>query len=155
MLVERNVQQVVNADGRLVNYNEVIREFDQRGFSLLTEDEWEYVCGGGTKRIFSEQFDSCLLEDICKEKRYYYDADLEKPNGFGVYIAYDPYMYELVNSPCYAKGGDGGTAAHGGYYILGVLPLSPHYRDEIIKELICSEGDFDCEVYARRVIRIE
>ncbi|GEC90309.1 hypothetical protein [Brevibacillus brevis] len=155
MLVERNVQQVIHADGRLVNFMEVIKEFDQQGFSLLTEDEWEYICGAGTKRIFSEHLDQGLLEDIGMEKRYYYDADLEKPNGFGVYIAYDPYLYELVDSPCYTKGGDGGAAAHGGYYMLGVVPLSPHYRDEGIKELVCSDGNFDCDVYARRVIKIE
>ncbi|MFS0557838.1 hypothetical protein [Brevibacillus sp. 179-C9.3 HS] len=112
-----------NADGRLVNYREIIKEFNQQGFSLLTEDEWEYVCGGGTKRIFNEQLDPCLLEDICKQRRYYTNANLEKPNSFGLYIAYDPYMYELVNSRCYAKGGDGGAATHGGYYKNGIAPM--------------------------------
>lgn len=49
---------------------------------------------------------------------------------------------------------DGGTAAHGGYYILGMLPLAPHYRDEVIHDLICDEGNFDCDVFARRIVRL-
>ncbi|WP_334077950.1 hypothetical protein [Paenibacillus sanfengchensis] len=155
MLVERNIVLMESEDGGLVNYYEVIRGFEQAGFSLPTEDEWEYMCGGGTSRIFGDHIDQELLKDICQDKRYYYTSNLERPNAFGLYIAYDPYICELVLSPIRAKGGDGGGAAHGGYYILGVLPLSPHYKDETFEELMmCGAGDFDCDVYARRVVRL-
>lgn len=155
MLVERNVALIESENGGLVNYYEVIQRFARSGFSLPGEEEWEYLCGGGTSRIFGDHIDRELLADICGGKRYYYTANLEKPNAFGLYIAYDPYICELVDSPIRAKGGDGGGAAHGGYYILGVLPLSPHHRDETFEELMmCDEGDFDCDVYARRIVRL-
>lgn len=153
MLVERNVQRIDPKLDHLANYFEIKTDLERSGFSLPTEEEWEYFCGGGTQRIFSDHVDRKLIEDICKEKRYY--ADLEKPNRFGLYIAYEPYIFELVDSPVISKGGDGGTAAHGGYHILGVLPISPHYRDEVIQELMSSDGDFDCDVHARRIVRIQ
>ncbi|WP_312114756.1 hypothetical protein [Brevibacillus reuszeri] len=153
MLVERNVQTIVSKPGHLANYHEILQDLELHGFSLPTEDEWEYLCGGGTQRIFSEHINEDLIVDICREKQYY--SNLEKPNHFGLYIAYEPYLFELVNSPVISKGGDGGTAAHGGYHILGVLPISPHYRDEVIQELMSSDGDFDCDVSARRIVRLE
>lgn len=155
MLVERKVRNMRSENTNIVNYSEVIEIFKQQGFLILTEDEWEFLCGGTTKRIFSEQFDESFLLEMCSDKRPCWDiASLEKPNKYGLYIAYDPYIYELVNSPCYVKGGDGGGAMHGGYNILGILPLSSHYRDESIKELMYNE-DFDCDVYARRIVKIE
>lgn len=155
MLVERKVLNMRNENTNIVNYSEVIKFFNQQGFSVLTEDEWEFLCGGRSQRIFSDHVDESFLLDMCNDKRPCWDiASLEKPNKYGLYITYDPYIYELVNSPCYVKGGDGGGAMHGGYHILGILSLSPHYRDESIKELMYN-GDFDCDVYARRIVKIE
>ncbi len=154
MLVERNVQKVVNENGELVNYYKVIEDMGKQGFSVLTEDEWEYLCGGGTRRIFSTHIDEKLLEDICNNKKYFYHNNFEKLNQFGLYIAYDPYMYEIVDAPCYVKGGDGGGASHGGYYILGILPISPYYRDEEMIETTRIDGLFEWDVFVRKVLRI-
>lgn len=153
-LVERNVRRLGSWPEETANYEDVKTRLNQAGFALPTEDEWEYWCGQGTPRIFAPSFPEELLEDLCADRRYFWSCpELELPNGFGLRIAYDPYIYELVDAPCIVKGGDGGGASHGGYYILGVLPLSPHYRDESIHDMM-ADGDFDCDVYARRIVRI-
>ncbi|KAH0790965.1 SUMF1/EgtB/PvdOfamily nonheme iron enzyme [Histomonas meleagridis] len=57
-------------------------------YRLMTEDEWEYFYTG-TKREFEP----------------------EVPDY--IYIAKNPYEYEIVESPCGAKGGDGGCCVCG------------------------------------------
>lgn len=149
MLVQRDLQEVVNEGGGHVNYYETIEDVAKQGFSVLTEDEWEYLCGGGTRRIFSSHISDKLSEDIM----YFYKNDFKMHNQFGLYIAYDPYIYEVVDAPCYVKGGDGGGACHGGYNILGILPLSPYYRDDETIESTKADGIFEWDVFVRRVLR--
>ena len=79
--------------------------------------------------------------------------DMEEPNFFGVSIAYDPYMREVVKAEQFTTcGGDGGRSICGGLGIfLGFLPCSPHYKPEVQedKEL---NGDYD---FYRPIIRVE
>ena len=79
--------------------------------------------------------------------------DMEEPNFFGLSIAYDPYMREVVKAEQFTTcGGDGGRSICGGLGIfLGFLPCSPHYKPEVQedKEL---NGDYD---FYRPIIRVE
>lgn len=61
---------------------------------------------------------------------------LEQPNGLGVTIAYDLYKYEIVDSECLVKGGDGGNALCGGEpFIYMMLSLAAYWRDAMAIEL--------------------
>ena len=79
--------------------------------------------------------------------------DMEEPNFFGLSIAYDPYMREIVKAEQFTTcGGDGGCNICGGLGIfLGFLPCSPHCKPEVQedKEL---NGDYD---FYRPIIRVE
>jgi len=110
-------------------------ELHADGFALLTEDQWEYLCGAGQRMLFpfGGRFD--------EEVRYAHlsptgENMLKPPNGLGVTIAYDPYKYEIVDSECLVKGGDGGSALCGGEtFIYMMLPLAAYWRDAMAIEL--------------------
>ncbi len=71
------------------------------------------------------------FEDMDEEDRPY---DMEQPNFFGLSIAYDPYMREVVQADKLTTcGGDGGRSICGGMGpFLGFLPvrrtISQKYR---------------------------
>ncbi|MFR5810541.1 MAG: hypothetical protein ACLUFL_07505, partial [Flavonifractor plautii] len=79
--------------------------------------------------------------------------DMEEPNFFGLSIAYDPYMREVVKAKGFTTcGGDGGRSICGGLGIfLGFLPCSPHCKPEVQEEKELN-GDYD---FYRPIIRIE
>lgn len=110
-------------------------KLQEDGFTLLTEDQWEYLCGAGQRTLFP--FGGRFDEEI----RYAHlsttgENVLEQPNGLGVTIAYDPYKYEIVDSECLVKGGDGGSALCGGEpFIYMMLPLAAYWRDATAIEL--------------------
>ncbi|WP_322906292.1 hypothetical protein [Paenibacillus campi] len=132
-------------------------------FSLLTEDEWEYVYGGGCRTLFpwGDSFDYTLkLRHFHKstdgtehDDRPY---DLELPNAFGLHFTGDPYRYELTvnaDGQDIDKGGDGGNAICGGIGImLGYLPVATYYRNPYQNELDWSERIGYMQY--RRVIRL-
>jgi len=107
-------------------------------FSLPTEDEWEYLCGGGSRTLFrwGNQFDytmrlryfKYLVEDNLPEDAPY---TLQEPNQFGLLIAHNPYKMEVVeNSEHFLKGGDGGGYICGGTgMVLGYLPTATYFRN--------------------------
>ena len=138
------------------DYDTLLAGLEQQGFSLPTADEWAYLCGGGCRTLFPwgdgmdysmhlHHFES--PED--KDKPF----DMEGPNFFGLSIAYDPYMREVVKAEQFTTcGGDGGRSICGGLGIfLGFLPCSPHCKPEVQenKEL---NGDYD---FYRPMIRVE
>lgn len=143
-----------------ISYDEFINDIIESGFRIPTEDEWEYLCGGGARTLFrwGDSFDYDMhlyhFEEITPNKTEY---DLEKANQFGISIGYDPYKYEvLMDSKQFLKGGDGGCNICGGLgLVLGYLPVSTYYRDINTFELDYEEdldGDF---TFYRRIIRLE
>ena len=139
-----------------MDYSSLLNQLEQQGLSLPTADEWAYLCGGGCRTLFPwgdgmdysmhlHHFESPEDED----KQY----DMEEPNFFGMSIAYDPYMREVVKAERFTTcGGDGGCSICGGLGIfLGYLPCSPHCKPEVQedKEL---NGDYD---FYRPIIRVE
>ena len=139
-----------------MRYDSLLDQLEQQGLSLPTADEWAYLCGGGCRTLFPwgdgmdysmhlHHFDSREEED----KPY----DMEEPNFFGLSIAYDPYMREVVKAEGFTTcGGDGGCNICGGLGIfLGYLPCSPHCRPEAQEDRELN-GDYD---FYRPIIRVE
>lgn len=140
-----------------LSYTELMQMLARQGLSLPTNDEWEYLCGGGCRTLFpwGDSFDYDMhlyhFEERGDERPY----TMEEANFFGLSIAYDPYKRELVQAeaPTF-KGGDGGCNICGGLGpVLGYLPCSPYYQsyqseDEADMAL---DGDFD---FIRPIIRL-
>ena len=138
------------------DYDTLLAGLEQQGFSLPTADEWAYLCGGGCRTLFpwGDGMDYSMhlhhFESLEDEDKPF---DMEGPNFFGLSIAYDPYMREVVKAEQFTTcGGDGGRSICGGLGIfLGFLPCSPHCKPEVQedKEL---NGDYD---FYRPMIRVE
>ena len=139
------------------DYEELLDRLEQQGLSLPTADEWAYLCGGGCRTLFpwGDGLDYSMrlhhFEDM--EEAGDRPYDMEEPNFFGLSIAYDPYMREVVKAARFTTcGGDGGCNICGGLGpFLGYLPCSPHCKPEVQedKEL---NGDYD---FYRPIIRVE
>ena len=140
-----------------VDYLDFQNRLQKQGFSLPTTDEWAYLCGGGCRTLFpwGDGLDYSMrlhwFEDMDEDENRPYD--MEEPNFFGLSIAYDPYMREVVQADRLTTcGGDGGCNICGGLGpFLGFLPCSPHCKPEVQedKEL---NGDYD---FYRPIIRVE
>ena len=138
------------------DYDELLAGLEKQGLSLPTADEWAYLCGGGCRTLFpwGDGMDySMHLHHFESPEDEDKPFDMEEPNFFGLSIAYDPYMREVVKAEQFTIcGGDGGRSICGGLGIfLGFLPCSPHYKPEVQedKEL---NGDYD---FYRPIIRVE
>ena len=140
-----------------MDYDALLNQLEQQGLSLPTADEWAYLCGGGCRTLFpwGDGLDYSMrlhhFEDM--EEAGDRPYDMEQPNFFGLAIAYDPYMREVVKAEQFTTcGGDGGCNICGGMGpLLGYLPCSPHCKPEVQedKEL---NGDYD---FYRPIIRVE
>lgn len=166
-------------DGPLLAYDicktthhEVVERLGSEGFRLPTSDEWEYLCGAGTRNLFrwggifptdrypgdklADEKIVNLLQDWEPGDRYWEPEDWEwdfhrRPNAWGLRIARDPYQLEIVSEPKVLRGGDGGEAVCGGEdYYWGWLPLANSYFRE--------SADLEQNVtlkLARRVVTID
>ncbi|MBV8253371.1 MAG: SUMF1/EgtB/PvdO family nonheme iron enzyme [Chitinophaga sp.] len=140
---------------------ELVAEVTASGFRLPTEDEWEYLCGGGSRTIhpWGNKF-------LTGEKHHHFSADhdkkesffLDHPNHFGLTIANDPYKFEvMMDSEWFLKAGDGGCNICGGSPMeMGYLPVSSYYREPYIFE---PDMNYEEEItgdytFIRRIIRL-
>lgn len=139
-----------------MDYSSLLNQLEQQGLSLPTADEWAYLCGGGCRTLFpwGDGLDYSMhlhhFEDPEAVDKPY---DMEEPNFFGLSIAYDPYMREIVKADAFTTcGGDGGCNICGGLGpFLGFLPCSPHCKPEV-QEDNALNGNYD---FCRPVIRVE
>lgn len=140
-----------------VDYLDFQNRLQKQGFSLPTADEWAYLCGGECRTLFpwGDGLDYSMrlrwFEDMDKDENRPYD--MEEPNFFGLSIAYDPYMREVVQADRLTTcGGDGGCNICGGLGpFLGFLPCSPHCKPEVQEDNELN-GDYD---FYRPIIRLE
>ena len=138
------------------DYDALLAMLENRGFSLPTADEWAYLCGGGCRTLFpwGDGLDYSMrlhwFENMDEDENRPYD--MEEPNFFGLSIAYDPYMREVVNADRLTTcGGDGGCNLCGGLGpFLGFLPCSPHCKPEV-QEDNALNGNYD---FYRPIVRI-
>ena len=139
------------------DYDALLAMLENRGFSLPTADEWAYLCGGGCRTLFpwGDGLDYSMrlhwFEDMDEDENRPYD--MEEPNFFGLSIAYDPYMREVVQADRLTTcGGDGGCNICGGLGpFLGFLPCSPHCKPEVQEDNELN-GDYD---FYRPIIRVK
>lgn len=139
-----------------MTYASLLEQLAEQGFSLPSADEWAYLCGGGCRTLFpwGDGLDYSMhlhhFESPEDEDKPY---DMEEPNFFGLSIAYDPYMREVVEADVFTTcGGDGGRNICGGLGIfLGFLPCSPHYKPEVQEDDELN-GEYD---FYRPIIRVE
>jgi hypothetical protein len=150
-----------------MNYAELLKRMEDDGFRLPTEDEFEYLVGGGKRTLY--RWGEIMLSDVAhrfdipteetpidppegseRDPNYLADA-----NFFGVSICFDPYKAEIVmDSPVRSKGGDGGCAMCGGCGLReAFMPYATYYRD------ICEEMHMDREItgdysVSRRILRL-
>lgn len=137
-------------------YEALLDQLKKQGLSLPTADEWAYLCGGGCRTLFpwGDGMDySMHLHHFESPEDEDKPFDMEEPNFFGVSIAYDPYMREVVKAEQFTTcGGDGGRSICGGLGIfLGFLPCSPHCKPEV-QENDELNGDYD---FYRPIIRVD
>lgn len=140
-----------------VDYLDFQNRLQKQGFSLPTADEWAYLCGGECRTLFpwGDGLDYSMrlrwFEDMDEDENRPYD--MEEPNFFGLSIAYDPYMREVVQADRLTTcGGDGGCNICGGLGpFLGFLPCSPHCKPEVQEDNELN-GDYD---FYRPIIRLE
>ena len=138
------------------DYTAFLAGLERQGLSLPTADEWAYLCGGGCRTLFpwGDGLDySMHLHHFESSEEEDKPFDMEEPNFFGLSIAYDPYMREVVKADQLTTcGGDGGCNICGGLGpFLGFLPCSPHCKPEAQEENELN-GDYD---YYRPIIRVE
>ena len=139
------------------DYDALLAGLEKQGLSLPTADEWAYLCGGGCQTLFpwGDGLDYSMrlrwFEDMDEDENRSYD--MEEPNFFGLSIAYDPYMREVVQADRLTTcGGDGGCNICGGLGpFLGFLPCSPHCKPEVQEDNELN-GDYD---FYRPIIRLE
>lgn len=137
-------------------------------FTILTEDEWEYVYGGGVRTLFpwGDHFDYTMnvkhfgnlnqAEHNLSDKDSALPYDLEQPNGFGICFLGDPYEAELTitaDGEVIDKGSDGGSGICGGVgTLLGYLPVATYYRNPYQDQLEWNERI--SSMHYRRIIRL-
>ena len=94
------------------DYSKLKEDLQKQGFALPTADEWAYLCGGGCRTLYpwGDSFDyNMKLYHFASEKRIRNKKpyDMEKPNFFGLSIAYDPYKNEVMEAAKVSfRGGD-------------------------------------------------
>ena len=138
------------------DYGTLLDQLEKQGLSLPTADEWAYLCGGGCRTLFpwGDGLDHNMkLHHFENGEDQGKPYDTEKPNFFGLSIAYDPYKRELVDGKTLTTcGGDGGCNICGGMGpLLGYLPCSPHCKPEV-REGNEIDNDYD---FFRPVIRVQ
>ncbi len=140
-----------------MDYSDFRSQLQKQGLSLPTADEWAYLCGGGCRTLFpwGDGLDYSMrlrwFENMEEDDNRPYD--MAEPNFFGLSIAYDPYMREVVQADKFTTcGGDGGCNICGGLGpFLGFLPCSPHCKPDVQEDNELN-GDYD---FYRPIIRVK
>ena len=152
---------IVEVDSRYLDEDapsleQAVLSLKQGLFTLPTEDEWEYLCNGGTRTLFrwgdtlSDVMTEIFQVGAVGETRE--NTILEQPNMLGLFIAYDSYKNEIIDNTSYTKGGDGGCSLCGGDGAIYVLPCyTAFYRHPVNEHCPGLLKNYFCY---RRIIRL-
>lgn len=100
-------------------HEELQKRLAKKGFDLLTEDEWEFAAGAGTRRLF--RWGNELDFSASSERKQL----AGKANMFGLHFATDLARYEVTDNPAHLKMGPASPKAP---LIKQRLPLSTYYQ---------------------------
>lgn len=108
---------------RTCSYNELNQAIKSAGFELLSENQWEFAVGAGTRRLFRWGNELMIPENVLGKKIQWKIAGA---NMFGLVIDSTQKRVELTKDPLILKlGGQKNDSEH---LIEKMLPLSTYYR---------------------------
>ena len=143
-----------------IGYHEFLERVRSSAFDVPTADEWEYLCGGGSRTLWrwGDSFDYGMEVPHFRVEGSAAHWNIEWPNQFGLVIGFDPYRYEVVaGGDIILKAGDGGCNICGGMGLaLGFLPVATYFKgydatDDELDYLDDIGGDYTSY---RRLIRL-
>ncbi|MGC6767070.1 DUF7278 family profilin-like fold-containing protein [Enterococcus sp. LJL51] len=126
-------------------HGELKRRLNQKGFDLLSEDQWEFAAGAGTRRLF--RWGNELLVPPNTSGRQIIEK-INGPNMFGLVIDNHSNRYELTKEGVKLE-----RQRPKGSLIENILPLSTYYQP---KHFIEAEQILSPDIYLyRKAIKIE
>lgn len=159
-------------------HRSLVKQFAGTGFRFPTSDEWEYACGAGANTLFRwgdhvpcDRYPTDISPEEAAWRREWVlsrgtleyppdgfasDWNLHlRPNAFGLFIASNPYKYELTAEPGITRGGDGGCMICGGAgFFIGWMTLATAYFEEDACKQSPSEPIATGYTIARRVLPV-
>jgi hypothetical protein len=98
-----------------ISYEQTLHNISRQGFRFPTSDEWEYACASGARTLFrwGNATPDSTVPRLGNRKAGEWDFHLQQ-NAFGLFIARSPYDWEFCDEREIIRGGDGGSALHGG-----------------------------------------
>ncbi len=106
-------------------YDELKKKVYKNVSYLLTEDHWEYIVGGGTRRLFRWGNDVAMQPGFIENQTI---NKIQQENMFGICLDHSNDKYELTDSEDLLKMGP--IPAEAVYPIEQVLPFSSYYQSK-------------------------
>ncbi|MGX7150461.1 DUF7278 family profilin-like fold-containing protein [Enterococcus ureasiticus] len=106
-------------------HDELKLSLKREGFSLLSEDQWEFAVGGGTRRLFRWGNELLIQEN---ESGRQIKSKMDGANMFGLVIDTQKDRYELTTDPTAIKLTQ--NESNRSSLIEEMLPLSTYFRSD-------------------------